>query len=125
MAHELNNPISFVLGNVHAMQRYATRLKCFSAADRCENVEFKLTEIIQRSVLWVTRATPPTFQVDMQLPEVLPAIGSPGQMQQVNINLVQNAVDATENQLAPALTIQAWIENCEIKKSSKIVVVFS
>ena len=26
VAHELNNPISFVLGNVHVLQRYATRL---------------------------------------------------------------------------------------------------
>src|ERR1017187_7870665 len=26
VAHELNNPISFVLGNVHALQRYANRL---------------------------------------------------------------------------------------------------
>jgi two-component system sensor histidine kinase HupT/HoxJ len=26
VAHELNNPISFVLGNVHVMQRYSTRL---------------------------------------------------------------------------------------------------
>jgi two-component system sensor histidine kinase HupT/HoxJ len=27
VAHELNNPISFVLGNVHALDRYADRLK--------------------------------------------------------------------------------------------------
>jgi len=26
VAHELNNPISFVLGNVHVLQRYGTRL---------------------------------------------------------------------------------------------------
>ena len=26
VAHELNNPISFVLGNVHALQKYASRL---------------------------------------------------------------------------------------------------
>ena len=27
VAHELNNPISFVLGNVHALQRYCVRLR--------------------------------------------------------------------------------------------------
>ena len=27
VAHELNNPISFVLGNVHALQRYTERLR--------------------------------------------------------------------------------------------------
>lgn len=29
VAHELNNPISFVLGNVHALQRYAERLRTY------------------------------------------------------------------------------------------------
>src|SRR5574343_2097406 len=27
VAHELNNPISFVLGNVHALERYTERLR--------------------------------------------------------------------------------------------------
>jgi two-component system sensor histidine kinase HupT/HoxJ len=31
VAHELNNPISFVLGNVHALQRYAERLTRYVA----------------------------------------------------------------------------------------------
>lgn len=167
VAHELNNPISFVLGNVHAMQRYAQRLKQyleavhhgesyeklaalrlelhidriledlsplldgaiegaertrdivdglkrFSAADRNENVAFNLVEIIERSVHWVTRATPPTFHVDMALAETLTVMGSPGQMQQVIINLVQNAADATHDQPTQTLKIRAWQENSEI-----------
>ncbi|HJV68254.1 sensor histidine kinase [Ideonella sp.] len=32
VAHELNNPISFVLGNVHALRRYIDRLKQYLAA---------------------------------------------------------------------------------------------
>jgi two-component system sensor histidine kinase HupT/HoxJ len=32
VAHELNNPISFVLGNVHALQRYTDRLRTYLAA---------------------------------------------------------------------------------------------
>lgn len=167
VAHELNNPISFVLGNVHAMRRYTPRLKRyldavhagsdadtlaalrkelridrilddlaplldgaiegaertrdivdglkrFSAADRNENVEFDLAEIIERSVHWVTRATPPGFRVEMDVPEALRVIGSPGQMQQVVINLVQNAADATDGQPAPLLTITATHEDGDI-----------
>ncbi len=167
VAHELNNPISFVLGNVHAMRRYAPRLKRyleavhageshealaslrtdlhidriiedlaplldgtiegaertrdivdglkrFSAADRNENIEFNLVEIIERSVHWVTRATSRTFHVDVTLAELLPVIGSPGQMQQVIINLVQNAADATEGQPTQTLKIQAWQKEGEI-----------
>lgn len=32
VAHELNNPISFVLGNVHALQRYSERLQAYLGA---------------------------------------------------------------------------------------------
>lgn len=32
VAHELNNPISFVLGNVHALQRYSERLRSYLGA---------------------------------------------------------------------------------------------
>jgi two-component system sensor histidine kinase HupT/HoxJ len=32
VAHELNNPISFVLGNVHALQRYTERLRTYLGA---------------------------------------------------------------------------------------------
>jgi two-component system, NtrC family, sensor histidine kinase HupT/HoxJ len=32
VAHELNNPISFVLGNVHALQRYTQRLRDYLSA---------------------------------------------------------------------------------------------
>jgi two-component system sensor histidine kinase HupT/HoxJ len=89
-------------------------LKRFSAADRNENVQFNLVEIIERSVHWVTRATPPGFRVELDLPEQLPVAGSPGQMQQVIINLVQNAADATDRISAPLLAIKAWEENGEV-----------
>jgi two-component system, NtrC family, sensor histidine kinase HupT/HoxJ len=162
VAHELNNPISFVLGNMHAMQRYTPRLKRyldaihqgeskesleklraelridhilddlapllagsvegaertrdivdglkrFSAADRDENIEFNLAETIERSVHWVTRATPVNFRVQLDLPKELPFYGSPGQIQQVITNLVQNASDATEKLPDPTLIVTAEI----------------
>ena len=167
VAHELNNPISFVLGNVHAMSRYAPRLrqyldavhagashaalanlrgklridrilddlaplldgaiegaertrdivdglKRFSAADRNENTVFNLTDVIERSVHWVTRATPPSFQVNLDLPGSLTVQGSPGQMQQVIINLVQNAADATHGQPISILTVRAYLDGGDV-----------
>ncbi len=162
VAHELNNPISFVLGNMHAMQKYTPRLKRyldaihdgesreslerlrtelridhiladlqplldgsvegaertrdivdglkrFSAADRDENSEFSLAEIIERSVHWVTRGTPMKFRVLIDVPKELLFFGSPGQIQQVITNLVQNASDATEGRPEPLLTITAEV----------------
>jgi two-component system sensor histidine kinase HupT/HoxJ len=158
VAHELNNPISFVLGNVHALQKYADRLqsyllavhegavparlaelrrelridraiedlqpliegtiegaertrdivdglKRFSAVDREEFQPFNLAEIIGRAVHWVGKATSDRFVVQVDLPDELPVLGSAGQMQQVMMNLVQNAFDATAEQAAPCLRI--------------------
>ena len=151
VAHELNNPISFVLGNVVALKRYSERLhsyldavhrgrsaaeietlrrdlridrivedlpqliegtvegaqrtrdivdslKRFSALDRDEQRRFDLVQVIERAVHWVAKVRGDKFRVDLQLPPALPVVGSPGQMQQVAMNLVQNACDATAEQ---------------------------
>jgi two-component system sensor histidine kinase HupT/HoxJ len=161
VAHELNNPISFVLGNTHALQRYAQRLqtylgaihareprehldilrrdlridrlledlpqliegtvegaertrdivdslKRFSAIDRDEIQPFNLTQVIERAVHWVAKAAAADrFKVDMRLPEGITVLGSSGQMQQVLMNLVQNACDATVDVAQPRLEIRA------------------
>ena len=44
----------------------------------------------------------------------MPVIGSPGQMQQVIINLIQNAADATDHQTEPLLQVSAREENGDI-----------
>jgi two-component system sensor histidine kinase HupT/HoxJ len=160
VAHELNNPISFVLGNVHALQKYAHRiqryldaihagdnpariealrrelridhvvhdlqpliegtiegaertraivdgLKRFSAVDREENAAFDLVEVMERSVHWVVKATGSRVEVAWDVPGRIPVVGSPGQMQQVLVNLVQNAVDAVARVPRPRLEISA------------------
>src|SRR5574343_1198108 len=167
VAHELNNPISFVLGNTHALRRYAGRLaeylnavhggvqgealddlrhqlridriladldsliegtvegaertrdivdglKRFSALDREENAPFDLVGVIQRSVTWVCKAAPERFAVELQLPPGLVVLGSPGQMQQVVMNLVQNACDASAGQAAPALQIRGEVQGGDV-----------
>jgi two-component system sensor histidine kinase HupT/HoxJ len=169
VAHELNNPISFVLGNVMALRRYAGRLhtyieavnarecahtpeleglrqelridriledmaplldgmiegaertrdivdglKRFSAVDRQADEPFNLTEIVERAVRWVTRSVPPKFEVVLELPAELPMVGSSGQMQQVIMNLVQNACDAMAETVAPRLEVRAQLGAGEV-----------
>ena len=162
VAHELNNPISFVYGNTLAMKRYAERLarylaavhggmpqdqrealrrelridrllddlpslidgtaegaertrdivdalKRFSATDRDERRAFDLVEVIERAVQWVCKATANPFEVRLDLPAALEVVGSPGQVQQVVMNLVQNAADATENARERRLEISGGI----------------
>ncbi|MCF8198663.1 MAG: PAS domain S-box protein [Sulfuritalea sp.] len=166
VAHELNNPISFVFGNTVAMKRYAERLsryleavhadmpreerealrhelridrllddlpslidgtvegaertrdivdalKRFSATDRDERVAFDLIEVIERAVQWVGKATANQFEIRQKLPSSIMVAGSPGQVQQVVMNLVQNAADATENQRERRLEISGRIEENE------------
>jgi two-component system, NtrC family, sensor histidine kinase HupT/HoxJ len=80
-------------------------LKRFSAIDRDEMQPFNLTQVIERAVHWVAKAAAADrFKVDMQLPEGINVLGSSGQMQQVLMNLVQNACDAT----LEALPSRAW-----------------
>ncbi len=163
VAHELNNPISFVYGNTLAMKRYAERLatylaavhddmpreareglrrelridrllddlpsliagtmegaertrdivdalKRFSATDRDERRPFDLVEVIERAVQWVAKGTANQFEVRLNLPPALEVLGSPGQVQQVVMNLVQNAADATENSRERRLEISGRSE---------------
>jgi len=164
VAHELNNPISFVLGNVFAMKRYGNRLqeyldsihqencnptmcrdmrqqlridriledlgpliegtiegaertraivdglKRFSVMEQEEERPLNLAEIIQQSVHWVSKAASAEFDVTMEIPDELPTVGTLGHLQQVFINLVQNALDATLEQPHPSLNISGRIE---------------
>ena len=163
VAHELNNPISFVLGNVHALRRYAERLetylseihggasaeriaalradlridrilsdlppliegtiegaertrdivdglKRFSAIDRDEQQRFNLTEVVELAVRWVRKGVRSSFKIGTRLPAQIPVVGSAGQLQQVVMNLVQNACDATAERADARLMIEATLE---------------
>jgi two-component system sensor histidine kinase HupT/HoxJ len=166
VAHELNNPISFVYGNTVAMKRYADRLtrylaaihsdvprderealrtelridrmlddlpslidgtvegaertrdivdalKRFSVTDRDERLAFDLVEVVERAVQWVGKATANQFEVSLNLPASVDVMGSPGQVQQVVMNLVQNAADATENSSERRLDVTGRVEGTE------------
>jgi two-component system sensor histidine kinase HupT/HoxJ len=160
VAHELNNPISFVLGNAHAMQRYASKLtrylnaihahelspdtqalrvelkidrliadlpslsaglmegaersghivdalKRFSAVEENTRQRVDLADLTQRALHWVSRAAP--FRVDVRSSGMeTPAwvSGSANQLQQVLVNLIQNAFDAIEKTPQPTLQLQ-------------------
>ncbi len=147
VAHELNNPISFVLGNVHALSRYCERLsrylatihagesveqlealrsslridhllgdlpsliegtlegaertadivnglKRFSAIDPEARTPVNLNEVIERAIHWVRKGAAPSFETKWQPGEPCNVTGSAGQLQQVLMNLLQNALDA-------------------------------
>ena len=160
VAHELNNPISFVLGNVHALSRYSDRLrsylaavhagdnpqqleelrgrlriehllndlpsliegtlegaqrtadivnglKRFSAVDPEARVPVNLNEVIKRAIHWIRKGAVPGFEMNWEPGPPCSVTGSAGQLQQVMMNLLQNAQDAatSTNHTAPAVWI--------------------
>jgi len=166
VAHELNNPISFVLGNVLSLKRYASHLesylgavhgsaaaadgtlqelrqelridriladmphlidgmiegaertrdivdalKRFSAVDKTTPEQVSLNEVVERSVRWVVQSASARFAVDVDLPPDLVCTGSSGQLQQVVMNLVQNACDAVAQSADSRLKITGRCEN--------------
>jgi two-component system, NtrC family, sensor histidine kinase HupT/HoxJ len=160
VAHELNNPISFVLGNVHVLQRYGERLtrylaavhehpapqldalrqelriarivadlpslmegtiegaqrtadivsglKRFSSGVREEDARIDIAAVVERAIHWVRKGTAPRFDIEFTPGEPCEVEGSPGELLQVLMNLVQNAWDAASSVegIVPRLRIE-------------------
>lgn len=151
VAHELNNPISFVYANAHALDRYATKFETYfdrvtegasrdelialredlrldrelrnlreavrGARDGAERVrdivadlrrlsadgsgeiaEFDLVEISRVAAKWVLRGRAEGIDLVHEGCNSLIVRGRAGHIQQVVMNLVQNAVDVLEGQ---------------------------
>ncbi|MHB1530925.1 sensor histidine kinase [Acidithiobacillus sp.] len=163
VAHELNNPISFIYGNVHALERYSRRLiryiaffheqgpganqdrlrgelridhilddlpplitgtmegaervrdivqglRQFSSGQQGEHALFDVEPVLRRAVHWVSNGGPEALEVDYDLPVPLRVFGHAGQIQQVLMNLVQNALDAMADMDHPHLEIRGGEE---------------
>lgn len=164
VAHELNNPISFVFGNMHALKRYGSRitryleevanetdsprlhrlhkelridriladmeplidgtlegaervsdivqdLRRYSGGQREEAGQFDLPEVIRKAVQWVIKAERIKPGLHYQLPEQLTIHGRRGQIHQILVNLVQNAIDAMAYSEQQQLKVQCKNNN--------------
>jgi len=169
VAHELNNPISVVFGNMHALKRYGVCINEYLAeigkhlepslhqrlretyridrierdmgplvegtmegAERISNIvmdlrrysgiqkeqpePFDLRQVVLTATEWVSKAAREKPEVIQALPESIEIIGRQGQVHQILINLLQNAIDVMEGQPRPSLTVtcdrdkeNAWI----------------
>ena len=158
VAHELNNPISFVYANTHALEKYATRFETYfeavqSGASRAALVELRQELKLDRSVKnlrtaisgakdgaervrdivedlrrlsaegsgevvdfdlvttsrtaadWVVRGTKTPVKVVFSEETQVTARGNPGHVQQIVMNLVQNAIDALSETPDPQVTL--------------------
>jgi len=159
VAHELNNPISFVFGNMHALQRYGERINrylsavdegmdrsslkrlrdelkiarimgdmdslidgtlegagrvrdivqdllCYSTAQQESVCQFDLGDVVITSAEWVTKACRTKPLIDYDMPKIVILLGRKGHVQQILINLIQNAVDVIADQQVPRMSIR-------------------
>lgn len=169
VAHELNNPISFIYGNVHVMRRYADRmrrfieaeegtgddrqalreelridevlsdldsvfegtlegaqrvndlveeLKRYSGGRRGDPEQVNLSAVVRTAAQWVRKGTDSPVKVTLDLPEEIPVEGYSGQLHQVFLNLLENALDAVqEGGNAGEVTVVASVEETEARVS--------
>lgn len=159
VAHELNNPISFVFGNMHTLQRYGERLQDYldlvqrgappdlleqarksnridrilkdlgpliagslEGAERVSDIvqnlrhfatpqhqkrrTFDLCRLVESSLAWVSKAVRQQAQIRLDMPAELPVHNSEGHVQQILINLIQNAFDAMNGMDQPRLDLR-------------------
>jgi two-component system sensor histidine kinase HupT/HoxJ len=157
VAHELNNPISFVYANAHALERYAGKFEAYFArvqdgasreelvalrqdlrldrevanlrqaidgakagAERVrdivedlrrlssdgsgEAVVFDLAQTARTAAEWVMRGMKQPVSLTIDTARA-PVLGRAGHIQQVVMNLVQNAVDALEGRAGGAIAL--------------------
>ncbi|MDJ0824894.1 MAG: ATP-binding protein [Rhodobacter sp.] len=158
VAHELNNPISFVYANAHTLEKYIGRFETYfeqveagapreelvalrtelkldrelrnlrqsiegardgaervrdivsdlrrlSVAGSTEREPFDLVEAARVAARWVSRGSKSGVAVRFDGSNALRVVGNAGHIQQIVMNLVQNAIDSTRGLNAPAVSI--------------------
>ncbi|QOZ08181.1 sensor histidine kinase [Bradyrhizobium sp. CCBAU 51765] len=167
VAHELNNPISFVYGNIHTLIRYraaivayldaihgkgrANDLAALKKSLRIDEVmedfgpliegtmegAVRISEIVKNlrrlsfsklgevervnierlintAVLWAVRTKQVRIDLQMELEPELWISGNEGQLHQVIVNLVENAIDAMRGTELPRLVVSTARKGNEI-----------
>lgn len=163
VAHELNNPISFVYANAHALERYATKFETYfdhvaegasrgdlialreelrldrelrnlreavrgarEGAERVRDIvqdlrrlsadgggeiaEFDLVEVSRIAADWVVRGRAEGVTLVHEGASSILLRGRAGHIQQVVMNLVQNALDVLEGRADGRITLTCFTE---------------
>lgn len=155
VAHEINNPMSFIYGNAHTLRRYGDRLIAYldkihaknpapdarkslhidalladlpatleaimEGAERTRDIveslrryasdkvqtreEVDLVGLVHTAVRWVTKGDNPRLETSFEGLEHCLIEAHSGSIQQVLMNIVQNAIDAQIGQEKPRLAV--------------------
>ena len=164
VAHELNNPISFVYANAHALEKYIMRfeeyferveagasrdelvalrgqlkldrelknlrsaidgaregservrdivadLRRLSVAGAGTREHYDLVEAARVAARWVVRGSKAQVDISFEGLDELRVYGNSGHIQQIVMNLLQNAIDALKGQENAAIVLSTVCEN--------------
>ncbi|MDJ0820988.1 MAG: ATP-binding protein [Paracoccaceae bacterium] len=167
VAHELNNPISFVYANTHALEKYTERFETYfdavqagksrpelvalrdelrlektvrnlrtaingakdgaervrdivedlrrlSAEGTGDEVSFDLMTTVRTAADWVARGTKTPVKIHFDGAVQKQARGNPGHVQQIVMNLVQNAIDALAGAEDPHVTLRVFDRDTDV-----------
>jgi two-component system sensor histidine kinase HydH len=125
LAHEVRNPLGAIRGaaelidpspwakviqeEVHRLNRLVSQFLDFADAPKETPEPVNLVQLVQTSLKNMQPLLPPNFQVEMHLPdqEVHVAV-VPDHIQQVLINLIQNALKAAEASPQPKIELRVF-----------------
>jgi two-component system sensor histidine kinase HupT/HoxJ len=86
-------------------------LRRYSGGQKEQASHFNLPTVIRKAVQWVIKASRIKPELSYELPERLEIKGCKGQIHQILVNLVQNALDAMGELEQPRLTIRCQAHN--------------
>jgi two-component system sensor histidine kinase HupT/HoxJ len=84
-------------------------LRRYSGGQKEDLSRVELPKVVRKAVQWVVKASRVKPEVRYRLPDSLAMQGRKGQLHQILVNLVQNAVDAMEDQPRPVLELQCGV----------------
>jgi two-component system sensor histidine kinase HupT/HoxJ len=83
-------------------------LRQFSSTQESAKAPFDVVHVVKTALHWIVKESKVSIQIDLDLPDQLWAVGHAGQIHQVVVNLIQNAVDAMQQSAHPALIVKVF-----------------
>jgi len=81
-------------------------LRRYSGGQKEQSSRFDLPQLIRKAVQWVVKASRIKPDIHYEVPETLEYEGCKGQIHQILVNLIQNALDAMESLSHPRLQLK-------------------
>ncbi|PKF50094.1 hypothetical protein AT251_14120 [Enterovibrio nigricans] len=86
-------------------------LSLLSAQQQAEKAALNLKEVVELAIKWVAASRHCEEHIHAERLEDIVVIGHKGQLVQVVVNLLNNALDACENAAIPSVIVQCAAEN--------------